>query len=399
MKITWINQLPTPVTNVNGEIYILKSTPTDYKTLEEAFSRASSDLKSKFNALGENRSYVVDLTITTRNVDDVIKQIDQLDKIYRLNMAGKFGKVALVEGEEFSLTVTAVQEEISNDAVYHGYNRQELYDQYTTFFTAPNAAEIAKNWFDTELEDHAEKHTVTFGGSDYRNSLDLILPKDYDEKMPLLIHIHGGYWQYTDKEIYNKIANSYTKHGIAVANFNYPQAPDFSVQEMIDSCQSGIRYLFNNANKYNFDLEKISITGHSSGGHLCVAMGITNWKDVDSSMPETIFKHVLPFSGAYNFEPYMHITQNYCMGLKTSDLVNVSPVHMKCHKGSTFTLYVGSMESDELQQQTIELKKYLEDNRVGVNMIVSQQTHHFSTVDAMYTEGTDIFNHCLSLID
>ncbi|WP_193778415.1 alpha/beta hydrolase, partial [Pseudovibrio sp. WM33] len=312
---------------------------------------------------------------------------------------GRFGDVALVEDDKFTFEANIVQLPEGNDVIFDGYTSKELFDQFHTFFTSPDAGELAKQWIETKLSSHCEKHEITTGGQPfYRSNLDLFVPKDQKALRPLLIHIHGGYWQYTQKDIYYQIANSFTQEDVLVANLNYPQVPDVSIQEMIEVVKKSIRYLYVNAEKWGIDRDRISVAGHSSGAHLTACMGVFNWSQLDPDLPGSIFKNVVAFSGGYNMEPYMHDAQNYQMGISPEDLPFMSPLHLPCHRGAKFTLYAGSKESAEYQAQTKDFYDHLVHNRVEADLRIIEQGDHFSVINEFYTHGGPIFNHVLSIL-
>lgn len=401
MKITWTNQLPPKLTKANGEIITLVAKPTENNDLINEFTQAVTDLALQYkNDIGENRAYINDVTFYTKDISLFKENLAALDKIYRMKMTGKYGNVSLFQSDEFKIMATAVKLPLTNNVVYNGYTASELYDQYYTFFTAPSAPEIIKSWVNSKIEDGLIKQEITFGENDYQNSLDIILPKNIkqEKSIPVLIHIHGGYWMYTDKDIYNQISNTYTKEGIAVININYPQAPDASFKEMIDSCKSAIRYIYTNAEYYGFDKNNITLCGHSAGAHLASVMGITNWNNVDYHFPENIFKHVILFSGIYNLKPLTKFVYNYVLNIEEDDLPKISTVHMPCCKGTPFTAYVGSKESSEFKHQSLYLKEYLENNNIEINLNIVEQHDHFSTVNDFYCSGSKVFEHCLSII-
>ncbi|MCG3815789.1 alpha/beta hydrolase [Photobacterium damselae] len=401
MKITWTNQTPPKLEKAEGEIITLIAKPDDNSDLITEFTQAVSNLTLQYkNDIGENRAYINDVTFYTKDINLFKDNLATLDKIYRMKMTGKLGKVSLVKDSNLKIVATAVKLPLTNDVVYNGYTSSELYDQYYTFFTAPSAPEIIKSWVSSKIDDGLVKQEITFGENDYQNSLDIVLPKDImpNNPIPVLIHIHGGYWMYTDKSIYNAICNTYTKEGIAVVNINYPQAPDASFKEIIESCKSAIRYIYNSADKYGFDTNNITLCGHSAGAHLASVMGITNWSNVDTKLPENIFKHVILFSGIYNLKPLTKFVYNYVFQIQDSDLSDISIPHMDCCKGTPFTAYVGSKESSEFQHQSLYLKEYLEANNIDISLNVVEQHDHFSTVNDFYCSGSKIFEHCLSII-
>ncbi len=67
-----------------------------------------------------------------------------------------------------------------------------------------------------ELESHAATIDLCYG-HDERQRLDLFSPEG-DGPWPLLVFIHGGYWQLGSKDAWSLLAPGWIQKGVAVAN-------------------------------------------------------------------------------------------------------------------------------------------------------------------------------------
>lgn len=84
---------------------------------------------------------------------------------------------------------------------------------------------------------------------------------------PLIIFIHGGYWQSQSKERFSFVANPLNAAGFSVALLGYPLAPERSLPEIINSVDHGV-----DAAISAFGPPPIAwvAAGHSAGGHLAL---------------------------------------------------------------------------------------------------------------------------------
>ncbi|WP_325894230.1 alpha/beta hydrolase [Grimontia sp. NTOU-MAR1] len=397
MKIKSTNK-KIPIKHIdNIELFIEFVADESSKNTVNSLGALAEKVNERFHSYGVNRSSIKTLTIYVTSLNDFYENQDEIDKILRFKLAGNIGEVAVIQQEMVALEAAIEREPLSNDIVLRGYSKTELFDQYYTFLTAPDAPQIIHNWVETRPASHCETKEIVFGSSSYHHSLDLYLPKRRSKKMPLLIHIHGGYWQYTDKEIYAKVANSFTQYGIAVANLNYPQAPDVTISEIINSCRRGIHNLFVTAEEHGIDQNSITVAGHSAGAHLAAMMGLTNWSAFDASLPRNLFQTVIGFSGLYDLEPFTIIMRER-LNLDSTQLTKASPVHFDASEPVNFSLYVGGNESDEFQRQTSVFAEYLQSHDMNSNTVVLENKNHFSTVDEFYSESTPTFCACLDLM-
>jgi acetyl esterase/lipase len=105
-----------------------------------------------------------------------------------------------------------------------------------------------------------------------RQKLDLYIPKA-QEKLPLIIRIHGGAWLAGSKEMEGPA--DYPRQGYAVASINYRLSQHAVFPAQIEDCKSAVRYLRANAQKYNLDPNRFAVWGPSAGGHLAALLGTT----------------------------------------------------------------------------------------------------------------------------
>lgn len=110
--------------------------------------------------------------------------------------------------------------------------------------------------------------------------LDLFLPKTKSkEKLPLLIHVHGGGFSGGERSNGHHIASYAAEHGYAAASISYSlymKGKDFScggiltekikaIQIAANQLQQAVVFFLDNKEKYNIDLDKIFISGSSAG--------------------------------------------------------------------------------------------------------------------------------------
>ena len=112
--------------------------------------------------------------------------------------------------------------------------------------------------------------------------LDLYRPKNPSaEKLPVLIYVHGGGWIEGDKVIH---ADDYVETTIkkllpkqyAVISINYTllnESTHFPLP--LEDTKDAVRWVRQNAEKYNFDTNNIGLFGASAGAHLSLMAAYT----------------------------------------------------------------------------------------------------------------------------
>ncbi len=115
-------------------------------------------------------------------------------------------------------------------------------------------------------------------GGEYRQQLDLYLPKGYEKAekpYPTILVVHGGSWTKGSKEEYVFLANWLVPEGYIVAITNYRLLDVAYFPAQLQDCKSAVRWLRANAEKYKIDKKHIGTWGASAGAHLVALMGST----------------------------------------------------------------------------------------------------------------------------
>ena len=109
-----------------------------------------------------------------------------------------------------------------------------------------------------------------------RQRLDLLLPRERKNKLPVIVAIHGGGWIGGDKRaVVGRLANFVATGQYAGASVGYRLSNQAAWPAQIHDCKAAIRWIRGNADKYGLDPERIGVIGWSAGGHLAAILGTT----------------------------------------------------------------------------------------------------------------------------
>lgn len=110
--------------------------------------------------------------------------------------------------------------------------------------------------------------------------LDLYSPKKSDEeKLPLVVFIHGGGWASGNKTMEAPMAIFLAEHGFITATIEYRLSPEALYPAGLIDVKTAIRWLRKNAGMFNIDTEKVAVYGTSSGGQMAALIGTTGNSD------------------------------------------------------------------------------------------------------------------------
>jgi acetyl esterase/lipase len=110
--------------------------------------------------------------------------------------------------------------------------------------------------------------------NDHEAKLDVYRPQNNSGPTPTLIYIHGGGWVFGDKSGAVMQFIPYLEMGWAVVNVEYRLARVSLAPAAVEDCRCALRWVISKAKEYNFDTEKLVVTGHSAGGHLSLMTGM-----------------------------------------------------------------------------------------------------------------------------
>lgn len=152
--------------------------------------------------------------------------------------------------------------------------------------------------------------------NDTLQRLNLILPGEVKHP-PLLIWIGGGAWSYTDRNIEMDLAQQFARRGMAVASVGHRLSSalwrDTSLNmgyqhpDHIQDLAAAFHYLFDHADKYGYDPQKIFVGGFSSGAHLAFLLAVDSQYLAKYDLTKELIKGIIPIAGMYDV-PHYHET-------------------------------------------------------------------------------------------
>jgi acetyl esterase/lipase len=98
--------------------------------------------------------------------------------------------------------------------------------------------------------------------------LDIYLPRERKNPLPIIVSIHGGGWVYGDKDAYQHYCMHLAQYGFAIINFNYRLAPKNKFPAALEDVNRLFLWLRGSGALYDLDLENLFVVGDSAGAQL-----------------------------------------------------------------------------------------------------------------------------------
>jgi tryptophan 2,3-dioxygenase len=248
-----------------------------------------------------------------------------------------------------------------------GYDDTDLARQYSPSSLVPSLDayldEYAK--LSAQARQHSEPVELRYGDEpDAR--LDLFGVDG--ENAPLMVFVHGGYWQELTKDESAFAATDFTSAGIAFAALDYGLAPDHSLDAIVAMVRTAVTWLHANAAELGINPRRIHLSGSSAGAHLIAMACIT---DEDHHIASATL-----LSGVYDLEPLRHTYVNDALGLSMADALRNSPIYRLPDRLPPIVIARGGAETDEFIRQHDTMTALLR-LRTEVTEVVSPERNHF----------------------
>jgi acetyl esterase/lipase len=122
---------------------------------------------------------------------------------------------------------------------------------------------------------------VPYATADTVQRLDLYLPATGNGPFPVVLWIHGGYWEFGSKDLDStRVPRSLTTRGYAVAAIGYRVATVARYPGAVQDVKAAVRFLRANATAYGLRADRIGAWGESAGGHLAAMLGLSGGASV-----------------------------------------------------------------------------------------------------------------------
>ena len=230
------------------------------------------------------------------------------------------------------------------------------------------------------------------------NTIDLFIPDNASKKSPhpLMIFIHGGYWQELSKNESEFSAKDFVENDIGFAVIDYSLCPTVSVNDIVNECFMAIRWLQNSSRNYNFDPEKMYISGSSAGAHLAAMCCLKILEENDKTLANVA--GAILVSGIYDLEPLVNTTINNSIGLDSKAAIAASPL-FKDLKGFPNTIIAwGENETKEFKKQSMIFSETLLNNQVHVQKLEIINRNHFDIILDLGKHDEDLGDKVINMI-
>jgi arylformamidase len=204
---------------------------------------------------------------------------------------------------------------------------------------------------------------------------------------PLLVFVHGGYWQELTEAESSFAAVDAVAHGAAFAALGYGLAPPHRLDEIVAMVRRAVGWLHGNAHALGVDRHRIVLAGHSAGAQLA-AMCL-------DAVP---VRAAVLLSGLYDLEPLLRTSIGPAIGLTPDEAVRNSPTRLLRPGMPPLLAARGDGEPVGFAEQQDLLVAAANEVRVPVEQLVVPGRHHFDLPLALADRSDPLGRRVLAVL-
>jgi len=197
-----------------------------------------------------------------------------------------------------------------------------------------------------------------------------------DAPAPLLVFVHGGYWQALSAQESMYLATGAVAQGWSFAAIEYTLAPAATVPTMIGECRAALAALARSIAPTGAVL-----AGHSAGAQLAAMVSLAN------SAPFPIERTVL-VSGVFDLRPLVGTTVNAPLHLDEAEAAQLSPMLLPVRGGARAVVAWGDNDTEAFATQSRDYAAHLAAGGAIVESLECAGRHHFDIVDDLVDPST-----------
>ncbi|XP_049828797.1 kynurenine formamidase [Schistocerca gregaria] len=237
-----------------------------------------------------------------------------------------------------------------------------------------------------------------------RQLVDLFVGPQLPADCPVLVYVHGGYWQELSRELSAYCVRPLHGAGIAVAVVGYDLAPQVNVSDIVEQVQAAVEFVLNFAKKRGSSA--VWVCGHSAGAHLSACL-LSPWLDRLDAAARRLLRGLVLASGVYRLAPLVPTYVNHALRLtrEAADSVSpalaafdLSPDSKDSIKNMRILVAIGQHDSPAFHEQSREYSKILRGICDHVEYLEVADMDHFSVVENLHEEDYILTKKIIEMI-
>jgi arylformamidase len=272
-------------------------------------------------------------------------------------------------------------------AVFLDYDQASLDGAYDQAAYAPNREQLIRRRIrDSELARHrlGEPERIAYGPTEIER-LDIYRSdRAADALAPVFVFIHGGAWRSGRAKDYAGPAEIFLSAGAhyVVPDFAWVQDVGGRLGVLADQTRRAVAWVYENAQRFGGDPQRLYLGGQSSGGHLIAVALTTDWP-CQFGLPGDLIKGGMCISGMYDLTPVQLSARNRYVSFDDATVAALSPIRYLDQLTAPLIVAYGTCETPEFQRQNREFAAAVEAAGKQVRLLVGEHYNHFELPETL----------------
>jgi arylformamidase len=267
--------------------------------------------------------------------------------------------------------------------VWLDMDQQALDDAYDQQVYAPNRDQVGKRRIANSEQARAvigAPQCVSYGPTEIEKA-DIYRTRVPDA--PVNVFIHGGAWRANRAADYAFLAEPFVNAGAhyVILDFINVDEAGGSLVPMVEQVRRAVGWVYRNAKSFGGDPDRIYLSSHSSGSHLCGCVLTRDWRK--DGLPIDIVKGAVLGSGMYDLKPvrlskrskYVNFTDEMEQALSAQRHLD------KLH--APVVVAYGTYETPEFQRQSRDFVAAVKAAGTPAELLVGEGYNHFEMLETL----------------
>jgi arylformamidase len=228
-------------------------------------------------------------------------------------------------------------------------------------------------------------------GPDPTETVDLFLPADTRQGLPVHMFIHGGYWRMFSKRDYSYIADTITSAGAIAVIVDYALMPSVRMGHIVDQVRRAKSWVLSRIADYGGDPARLTLSGHSAGAHL------STFLFNETETPSQV-RAALLLGGLYEVRPLQSSFLQAEIGITEQEVADFTPLTHRHDPAVAVDIIVGSDETSPFHQQAHDFASALIGQGLAVTRFLAPGGNHMSSVRDLGVPESETGQRCRAMI-
>lgn len=291
---------------------------------------------------------------------------------------------------------------MQDQLTYHKrFTPEEFESQYNLRLGRPDYEQtVIPDWMDRSEKARKSldcKLDIRYGDGD-NQKLDVF--SCGDTTAATLVYFHGGYWQRGDKSIYSFLAVPFVAAGVNVIVAGYDFCPSVTITQISEQSREAVACVYRRAEEFGINKERITVMGHSAGGHITQMMMGTDWSQYADDLPKNLVFAGIPVSPLSLLEP-VRLTVGLNTGIRMDEAEAEAESPMLNHHPVTNAaqmVVVGGAETDEFHRQAQMYHDAFKTAERSMELYIVPDVDHFDELNVLADPASPFFKKTIALM-